>query len=204
MRPDPRHHGALLFVVVCALTLLSACSTAATQPAPAAAVTPNGAGSVAETQQATAAPLPGYAVTVPALGVTRSVLVPLGLNPDHTIQVPPLAAPAELGLYSHGPKPGDRGPAVILGHLNANGIDGAFAHLGALKPGDPVQIARPDGSTARFTVYKTATVPKTAFPTAAVYSDTPRPELRLITCGGDLDRTAHNYLSNIIVWARQT
>ena len=84
---------------------------------------------------------------MPALGVNRSVLVPLGLNPDHTIQVPPLAAPTELGLYSHGPKPGDRGPAVILGHINANGVDGAFAHLGALKPGDRVQVARPDGTT---------------------------------------------------------
>jgi hypothetical protein len=53
-----------------------------------------------------------------------------------------------------------------------------------------------------FAVYKAATVPKTAFPTAAVYSDTPGPELRLLTCGGDLDRTAHNYLSNVIVWAK--
>ncbi len=63
---------------------------------------------------------------MPALGVNRSVLVPLGLNPDHTIQVPPLAAPAKLGLYSHGPQPGDRGPGVILGHINASGVDEAL------------------------------------------------------------------------------
>ena len=198
MRPDPRRHGALLLATVaCALTLLSGCSTTSQAPAPAAAV-----GSIAAAQQATAAPLPGYAVTVPALGVNHSALVPLGLNPDHTIQVPPLAAPAELGLYDHGPTPGQRGPAVILGHINADGVDGAFAHLGTLKPGDQVQVARPDGSTVAFAVYQTRTVPKTAFPTAAVYSDTPGPELRLITCGGDLDRTAHNYLSNVIVWAK--
>ena len=200
MRPDPRRHTALLgLVVACALAVITACSTAATPPAAGGA---DGAGSIAAAQQATAPPLPGYAVTVPALGVNRSVLVPLGLNPDHTIQVPPLAQPTELGVYDHGPKPGDRGPAVILGHINAGGVDGAFAHLGALKPGDRVQVARPDGSTVTFAVYKTATVPKTAFPTAAVYSDTPGPELRLLTCGGDLDRTAHNYLSNVIVWAK--
>ena len=29
-------------------------------------------------------PGPDYAVTVPALGVNRPVLVPRGLNPDHT------------------------------------------------------------------------------------------------------------------------
>ena len=201
MRPDPRRHTALLgLLVACALALITGCSAGATPPPTAAG--PDGAGSIAAAQQATAAPLPGYAVTVPALGVNGSVLVPLGLNPDHTIQVPPLAQPTELGLYDHGPKPGDRGPAVILGHINANGVDGAFAHLGGLKPGDRVQVARPDGSTVAFAVYKTATVPKTAFPTAAVYSDTPGPELRLLTCGGDLDRTAHNYLSNVIVWAK--
>lgn len=199
MRPDPRRHGALLFVVACALAVITGCSSTATPTTPAA-----GAGSIAEAQQATAAPLPGYAVTVPALKVNHSLLVPLGLNPDHTIQVPPLAAPAELGLYDHGPKPGDRGPAVILGHINANGVNGAFAHLDQLKPGDRIQVARPDGTTVSFAVYQTRTVPKTAFPTAAVYSDTPGPELRLITCGGDLDRTAHNYLSNVVVWARQT
>ena len=39
------------------------------------------------------------------------------------------------------------------------------------------------------------------FPTAAVYSDTTDPELRLITCGGTLDRSAHNYLGQTIVYA---
>ena len=52
-----------------------------------------------------------------------------------------------------------------------------------------------------FTVTRTDTVPKAEFPTAAVYSDTKGPELRLITCGGTLDRSAHNYLGQTIVYA---
>jgi hypothetical protein len=42
---------------------------------------------------------------------------------------------------------------------------------------------------------------KDAFPTDAVYGDTPDPQLRLITCGGDFDRRERSYLDNIIVYA---
>jgi hypothetical protein len=178
--------------------LLTACST----DTPAAP--PPGQGSIAAQQQSTVAPLADYTMTVSKLGLSNAALVPLGLNADKTIQVPPLSAPQELGVYSKGPLPGGKGPAVILGHINANGVPGAFAHLDTLKAGDQVATTAPGGKATKFVVYKVQTVPKAAFPTAAVYSDTSGPELRLITCGGALDRSAHNYLSNVIVWARQT
>jgi hypothetical protein len=44
--------------------------------------------------------------------------------------------------------------------------------------------------------------PKDRFPTRAVYGDVAGPELRLITCGGELDRAAHSYRDNIVVYAR--
>ena len=43
-------------------------------------------------------------------------------------------------------------------------------------------------------------MPKERFPTAQVYSDTRGPEIRLVTCGGDLDRQASSYLSNVIAY----
>ncbi len=42
---------------------------------------------------------------------------------------------------------------------------------------------------------------KDEFPTARVYGPTPAAELRLITCGGALDRSAHRYDDNVIVFA---
>ena len=44
--------------------------------------------------------------------------------------------------------------------------------------------------------------PKDRFPTRAVYGDVAGPELRLITCGGELDRAARSYRDNIVVYAR--
>jgi hypothetical protein len=79
-----------------------------------------------------------------------------------------------------------------------------FFRLGAVQPGDTVRVARADGSVATFRVTRVASYPKDRFPTLEVYGNTPGPELRLITCGGDFDRTARSYLDNIVVYATLT
>jgi hypothetical protein len=52
-----------------------------------------------------------------------------------------------------------------------------------------------------FTVTAADRYPKDDFPTAAVYGPTPRAELRLVTCGGDFDRTRRSYTDNVVVTA---
>ncbi|MFD4198535.1 MULTISPECIES: class F sortase [Amycolatopsis] len=140
------------------------------------------------------------AVEIPAIGA-RSTLIPLGLNEDGTVQTPPVTSPGQAGWYSQGPAPGERGPAVILGHVDGNRQPGIFARLRELSPGDRVEVSRVDGSRAGFVVIRVERVPKAEFPTAAVYGDTAGPELRLITCGGVFDRAARSYRDNVIVYA---
>jgi hypothetical protein len=130
-----------------------------------------------------------------------STLVPLGLNADGTVEVPALDQPRQAGWYRYGPTPGELGPSVLLGHVNAYGVPGVFVRLAELVPGDEVLIDRADGRTAVFTVTEVDQVAKTDFPTEAVYGDTATAELRLITCGGELDRQRHSYRDNIIVHA---
>ncbi|WP_414935744.1 class F sortase [Amycolatopsis sp. cmx-11-51] len=132
----------------------------------------------------------------------KSSLVPLGLNADNTVEVPPVTQPMQAGWYVNGPTPGEVGPSVILGHVDGNKQKGIFFRLKELAPGDKVSIARKDGTTAEFAVTKVERVAKDKFPTDAVYGDTTEPELRLITCGGVFDKASHNYLDNIIVFAR--
>jgi LPXTG-site transpeptidase (sortase) family protein len=133
-----------------------------------------------------------------------SSLIPLGLNPDRTIAVPPVSNPMQAGWYRLGPTPGAAGPAVILGHINGDGNDGIFAHLNDLKPGDQIKVTRQDGKLAVFTVTKLQQVAKAAFPTLAVYGDTANAELRLITCGGSFDRSKRSYVDSIIAYATLT
>ncbi|HEY2205963.1 MAG TPA: class F sortase [Pseudonocardia sp.] len=149
------------------------------------------------------APSPPVRLEVDAIHATSS-LVPLGLNPDKTVSVPPVSQPLQAGWYRFGPTPGAVGPAVILGHVNGNGQNGIFARLHELKPGDQVKVSRQDGKTALFTVTRLQQVPKNTFPTREVYGDTKDSELRLITCGGGFDRAKRSYVDNILVFATLT
>jgi sortase (surface protein transpeptidase) len=122
-------------------------------------------------------------MSIPAIDAA-STLIPLQLNPDRTVQVPPVEKPMQAGWYSPGPTPGEIGSSVILGHVDGHSEAGIFFRLRELRPGGQVLITRQDGITARFVVYQTEQVAKDDFPTDKVYGATARPEVRLITCGG--------------------
>lgn len=148
-------------------------------------------------------PLPSsvpVAVEVPAIGA-RSSLVPVGLNADGTVQVPPVEQPMQAGWYRFGPTPGEQGAAVILGHVDGVRQPGIFYRLRELRTGDEVFVTRRDGTVARFVVERREQVSKDDFPTESVYGHSDRPELRLITCGGSFDRSRQRYRDNVIVFA---
>ncbi|CRK57972.1 putative secreted protein [Alloactinosynnema sp. L-07] len=139
-------------------------------------------------------------VEIPRIGAT-STLTSLGLNPDQTVEVPPLEQRMQAGWYSKGPTPGEVGPAVVLGHVDGQGKPGIFFRLRELRPGDEILISREDGGKLTFVVERVQQVAKAEFPSDEVYGDTARPELRLITCGGTFDRAAKSYRDNTIIYA---
>jgi sortase (surface protein transpeptidase) len=141
---------------------------------------------------------------LPAIGV-HTALMPLGLNPDGTVEVPPLGRDAPAGWYRYLATPGEPGPAVLLGHVDsAREGPAVFFRLGALRPGDPVSVRRVDGSTAVFTVDRVAAYPKSDFPSRAVYGAVDHPALRLVTCGGTFDRARGSYRGSVVVFATLT
>lgn len=187
---------------------LAACSETSTPAAPATSV----AAPPSTPMTAPAAPVAGVKplakstptrVVVPAIGVD-SDLMSLGLNSDKTVEVPPLSDPMQAGWYRYAPTPGAIGPAVILGHIDGGGQRGVFYRLQDMKPGMQIQVTRDDKQVATFTVTEARRYPKTAFPTQRVYGETPDAELRLISCGGALDKVARSYVDNIIVFATLT
>jgi sortase (surface protein transpeptidase) len=135
---------------------------------------------------------------IPALRVD-SPLVHLGLAPDRSIEVP--ADYGTAGWFAEGPRPGQPGPAVILGHIDSKSGPGVFFRLADLPVGADVLVDRADGSTLDFRVRSTQHVAKTAFPTDLVYAPTLEPSLRLVSCGGVFDHTTGSYLDNVIVYA---
>lgn len=137
-------------------------------------------------------------IRIPAIGVD-SRLQPLGLNTDGTIEVPGDWHTA--GWFEQGAKPGQRGPAVILGHVDSRTGPAVFYRLHELRPGDEIIVDQLGDSTATFEVKRTEYHDKDVFPTEAVYFPTLRPVLSLVTCGGAFDDAVGHYRSNVIVFA---
>jgi hypothetical protein len=137
-------------------------------------------------------------VRVPAIGLDAPV-VRLGLNPDGTLQVP--TDWGQVGWYQGGTPPGAVGPAVLVGHYDSTSGPAVFYRLGALLPGDRVEVASAAGATVAFTVDRVENVAKSTFPTDRVYGPVGRAEVRLITCSGAFDHGRHHYLDNLVVYA---
>jgi hypothetical protein len=140
-------------------------------------------------------------VDIPAIGVT-SRLLHLGLNADGTVQVPSLATSAgEAAWYKYSATPGQIGASVIEGHVDSYQGPAVFFRLGALRPGDVIDVRLADGVTAIFRVTGVREYAKSKFPAQAIYGATKYAALRLITCGGVFDYATGHYLSSTVVFA---
>ncbi|MGW0750350.1 class F sortase [Streptomyces sp. NPDC002587] len=151
---------------------------------------------------ASAAPLPASApvrVRIPSAGVDASPLLKLGLAADGTVEVPSAADGDRIGWYDKGVTPGETGPAVLIGHFDTARGPAVLRDVSKIHTGDEITVSRADGGTAVFRVRELEQVDKKHFPTAKVYGDTLRPELRVITCGGAI--TDGHRPDNIILYA---
>jgi sortase (surface protein transpeptidase) len=141
-------------------------------------------------------------IRIPAIGVDAP-LMGLGLTPQGSLDVPPPERKNLAGWYEAGTSPGERGTAVVAGHVdNAEG-PAVFYDLGALHKGGTVEVDRLDGRTAVFTVDAVEVYDSRAFPDTKVYGAAHRPELRVITCGGGYSETT-GYQGNVVVFAHLT
>ncbi|MFI5614026.1 class F sortase [Amycolatopsis sp. NPDC051903] len=139
-------------------------------------------------------------VSIPKIGA-KSSLISVAVNLQGKISVPSVKTPMQAAWYRLSPVPGEVGPAVVLGHVDGDKKPGIFYRLKDLAPGDEVDIDRSDGKKLKFTVARVTQVPKDQFPEDAVYGNSSKPELRLITCGGVFDHAEHSYVDNIVVYA---
>jgi sortase (surface protein transpeptidase) len=207
IRPTPlsghlRSVALVLVLVLGALVVLGFQWDATTAGAPAVSrakdpvtVLPPQSRAVVSTKDA-----PPVAIKIPAIKVSADV-INLGLNEDKTVEVP--ENPAEVGWYSKGPKPGEFGSAVMLGHLDSKTGPAVFYKLRSLEPGQKITVRRADDSIGHFEVVKVATYKNEDFPASKVYGGSPDwPALNLVTCGGEYDRKAGGYQSNVVVYAQ--
>ncbi len=139
-------------------------------------------------------------IRINRIGVDAEV-IDLGLHPDGTLQTPDDDF-AQAGWYTGRAAPGEQGPTIVVGHVDNKSGPAVFFRLRELVAGDEVEIVRDDGSSIVYVVTSSEQVDKDAFPTDKVYGGTEVPELRLVTCGGEFDRTSGHYIDNIVVYGK--
>lgn len=199
---DTRRPGRLapgvVVLALAVLTLLGCAPAAPTQPtsstpSPTTVATGPGPGTAAEQ------PAAPTSVRVPAIDLDEDTVLRLGIAPDGSAEVP--ADYDRVGWFDRGAVPGDRGATVLLGHVDSRTGPAVFYRLRDLRPGDTIDVARADGTTARYAVRRTEQVAKDRFPTFAVFGATSEDVLRLVTCAGEFDRGARSYTDNLVVHA---
>ncbi|WP_030714298.1 class F sortase [Streptomyces sp. NRRL F-2580] len=205
------HRARPLLAAALLAAALTGCGTAtSTAPAPgtaapgaaASSAPPSISPTTAPAAPVAAAPLPAskpVRVRIPAAGVDASPLLGLGLAADGSVEVPSVADGDKIGWYTKGVTPGETGPAVLIGHFDTARGPAVLKDVARVRAGEEITVSRADGSTAVFRVRELEQVDKKAFPTAKVYGDTARPELRVITCGGEI--TDGHRPDNIILYA---
>lgn len=194
-------------LVACCLLYGVTVATLLDRPGPRGADQPSEVTARAEAGRPAGGPQPLPAETaprpvglsIPAIGVEESTLLPLGLAADGSMQVP--EDYARVGWFTGASVPGTAGPAIIAGHVDSHAGPAVFFRLRELAAGDVVTVRLVDGGRARYVVDGVQQYPKNDFPTRTVFGPVPGEALRLITCGGSFDHVARSYRDNIVVYA---
>lgn len=197
--------GATALCPLLAVLLLGACTTADDTGTLAArtsepSLAPHSDLSSYHSTRAHSETAPPVRLRIPSIDVDTR-LEALGQAPDLSLEVP--RQPSSAGWWAGGPRPGQVGPAVILGHVDSKSGPAVFFRLGELEAGDEVLVERADGTTAHFRVTTLDRYHKAEFPSELVYYPTVEPELRLVTCGGPFDPSTGHYRDNLVVFAAQ-
>ena len=140
---------------------------------------------------------PPVEVAIPQVGISTRV-GPVGAFQGR-IQLPPVT---QAGWYEDGPRPGEPGRTVIIGHLDTPNGPAVFANLPAASRRDAVVVIDGAGRHHRYRVVNAISITKRHFPTAQVFAPTAVSTLALITCGGRFDRRSGHYDQNMVVFAR--
>jgi len=108
----------------------------------------------------------------------------------------------DVGWYKPGTVPGQRGSAVIAGHLdNGLSLPGVFKHLDQVKVGDDIYIVTEGGRELHFRVEETVAYPYKEVPLERLFNRSDKPRLNLVTCVGDWVKAEKTYDQRLVVYA---
>ncbi len=195
----------LCFISLC--VLLSACGSAITtqeshlvmhissNPPPAKTSTP-----AWQTGPQTNALADPVRLIIPSIGVNATVET-VGILNNGDLATPTRSPWTDVGWYESGTQPGERGSAVIDGHLDRpGGYPAVFWNLRNMQVGEQVMVVSANGKTLNFQVTRVAFYPPQAAPIQAIFGNSGGNYLNLITCAGDWIPSQHQTTLRLVVY----
>jgi LPXTG-site transpeptidase (sortase) family protein len=134
---------------------------------------------------------------IPSINVDAAI-ESVGLTSKKAMDVP--KNPQNVGWYNLGPRPGEKGNAVLAGHLDwYNGTTAVFQHLGRLSKGDVLSIETDKGRFLPFVVREIRTYDPFDY-VPDVFQSSDKSHLNLVTCGGVWDTARKIYRKRLVVF----
>lgn len=139
-------------------------------------------------------------IQIPKINVSATI-ESVGLTSDGAVDVPKV--PANAAWYNIGPRPGEKGSAVIVGHYGSrkNGDGSVFDNINTLKKGDKLYVKNAKGAIITFIVKETKKYDPDAIAIDVFNSNDGKSHLNLITCEGIWNKISKSYSRRLVVFA---
>jgi len=140
-------------------------------------------------------------LVIPAIGI-HALIESVGVRSDGDLATPTRHPWDDVGWDSLGPHPGERGSAVIDGHLDRpRGYPAIFWHLRDIRVGNDIQVINSTGQTLHFRVSRIAYYARDQAPLQDIFGNLGGTYLNLITCAGDWIPDQHQTTLRLVVYA---
>jgi len=191
-----------LLAIVLALAL-SACDSAATSEVPEARMShpmnANAASTVLPIGKTEASSNP-VRLIIPAIAINAPVEW-IGTQSNGDLATPAQNPWEDVGWYNLGPHPGERGSAVMDGHLDRpGGYPAVFWRLHDLHIGDEILVMNTSGKTLHFQVTRIAFYTPQEAPIQDIFGNWGGTYLNLVTCAGDWIPSQHQTNLRLVVY----
>ncbi len=137
-------------------------------------------------------------LSIPSIKLTATV-TDVGLLPDGKLDVPD---PTKVGWYTLGPKPGEKGKAILDGHLDSSKGSGIFWNLHNVKIDDIISVTDENGAKRDFRVRDMQVYDVRTAPMQTIFGESDDHLLNIITCAGNWDRSLGHYDKRLVVYAQ--
>jgi sortase (surface protein transpeptidase) len=202
-----RMHTNSGYVLVCVMILCLACIVSACDPVFAQGTGPR----MPEEQEYTNIATPVATKRTPVADIPSRLIIPsikvdaavesVGLLANGDLDTPKAHPWTDVGWYANGTRPGERGSAVIDGHLDRpGGLPAVFWSLRDLHTGDKLEVIMTSGKQLHFHVTYTASYNPQNAPLQGIFGDAGGVYLNLITCAGDWIPSQHQTTLRTVVY----